>query len=98
MLLQLLYVAFITCALPIPSTMYWYVLTSRYTVAAISPAVTVPTTLTLHSQGYGLESGVPTLIVGAASLDVVIAISLFGIFLGLSFSDGEVWLSLHVPT
>ena len=62
---------------------------TRYTIAAISPSVTIPTTLSLYSQGYGRESGVPTLIVGAASLDVVIVISLFGIFLGLAFSDGE---------
>ncbi len=49
----------------------------------------VPTALNLQQQGYGVESGLPTLIVGAASLDVVITISLFGIFLGLAFSDGE---------
>ncbi len=58
-------------------------------MAAISPSVTIPTTLSLQNQGYGQASGVPTLIVGAASLDVVVAISLFGIFLGLAFSDGE---------
>ena len=32
--------------------------------------------------------GIPTLIVAAASVDVVTAVSLFGIFLGLVFSDG----------
>ena len=58
-------------------------------MAAISPAVVVPTTLSLQDMGYGVESGIPTLIVGAASMDVVISISLFGIFLGLAFSDGE---------
>ena len=61
----------------------------RYIVAAISPAVVVPTTLSLQSKGYGVDSGIPTLIVGAASMDVVISISLFGIFLGLAFSDGK---------
>ena len=30
-----------------------------------------------------------TLIVAAASVDVVISISLFGVFLGLAFSEGE---------
>ena len=33
-------------------------------------------------------SGIPTLVVAAASGDVVISISLFGVFLGLAFSDG----------
>lgn len=59
-----------------------------YVVAAISPSVVVPTMLNLQSRGYGVESGIPTLVVGAASMDVVIVISLFGIFLGLAFSDG----------
>ncbi len=61
-----------------------------YIIAAISPAVVVPTTLSLQSQGYGQESGIPTLIVAAASMDVVISISLFGVFLGLAFSAGLV--------
>ncbi len=60
----------------------------RYIIAAISPAVVVPTTLSLQNQGYGKESGIPTLIVAAASMDVVISISIFGVFLGLSFSEG----------
>lgn len=59
-----------------------------YVIAAISPAVVVPTTLSLQARGYGQASGIPTLIVAAASMDVVISISLFGVFLGLSFSKG----------
>lgn len=35
-------------------------------------------------------TGIPTLIIGAASFDVVISISLFGIFLGLAFSEGMI--------
>ena len=34
-------------------------------------------------------SGELTLIVAAASIDVVIAISLFGVFFGLAFSEGN---------
>lgn len=40
-----------------------------------------------HTQCY--SSGIPTLVVAGASIDVVISISLFGVFLGLVFSDGE---------
>ena len=36
-----------------------------------------------------LSSGIPTLILAAASMDDVIAISLFGVFLGLAFSEGK---------
>ena len=35
------------------------------------------------------SAGIPTLVLAAASLDVVICISFFGVFLGLTFSDGE---------
>ena len=67
-----------------------------YVVAAISPSVVVPTALNLQSQGFGQASGIPTLIVAAASMDVVICISLFGVFLGLAFSEGMWALSQHV--
>ena len=47
-----------------------------------------------HIQHFELihtrySSGIPTLVVAGASIDVVISISLFGVFLGLVFSDGE---------
>ena len=42
---------------------------------------------TLYLALYFL-AGVPTLILAAASMDDVIAISLFGVFLGLAFSEG----------
>ena len=35
-----------------------------------------------------MSVGIPTLLVAAASIDVVTAVSLFGIFLGLVFSEG----------
>ena len=54
----------------------------------MSPAIVVPITLDLQSQGYGRETGIPTLVVASSSMDIVISISIFGIFLGLSFSEG----------
>ena len=41
----------------------------------------------IHPSYY--SSGIPSLVVAAASIDVVISISLFGVFLGLVFSDGK---------
>ena len=40
------------------------------------------------------DIGELTLIVAAASVDVVITISIFGVFLGLAFSEGK--LKVHV--
>lgn len=72
-------------------------------LSAISPAVVVPTMLVLRDNVKGINEGIivtqnsmflllrigiATLVVAAANVDVVIAISLFSIFLGLIFSEG----------
>jgi len=57
-----------------------------FIVAAISPAVVVPSLLSLQERGYGTSTGIPTLVVAAAPLDDVLAIAGFGIC--LSFSVG----------
>lgn len=64
-------------------------------ISSISPSVVVPTTLSLERKGYGKGSGINTLIVGAASMDVVISISLFGVFLGLAFSEGKIDVMMY---
>ncbi|VDK17444.1 unnamed protein product [Anisakis simplex] len=53
------------------------------TLAATSPAVTIPTMLGLSKKGYGNDSGVPTAILAAASIDNMICITLFNVFLSL---------------
>jgi len=55
-----------------------------FILAAVSPAVVVPSMLNLQESGLGEEKEVPTLILAGASLDDVFAITLFSIFLGLS--------------
>ncbi|XP_065175967.1 uncharacterized protein LOC135805795 isoform X1 [Sycon ciliatum] len=59
-----------------------------FVIAAVSPAVVVPSLLGLQEREYGIAKGIPTLIIAAASFDDVIAISGFGIALGLVFSTG----------
>ena len=59
-----------------------------FIVSAVSPAVVVPSLLKLKEQHYGIEKGIPDLVLAAASFDDVLSISGFGICLGLSF-DGE---------
>ena len=70
-----------------------------FILAAVSPAVIVPCILNLADQGYGVEKGIPTLVIASCSLDDVSSISGFGILLGIYFSSGkELWeLILHGP-
>ncbi|MCL4129876.1 UNVERIFIED_CONTAM: hypothetical protein GTU68_064674 [Idotea baltica] len=69
-----------------------------FVLAAVSPAVVVPCLLSLSDQGYGVEKGIPTLVIAAASIDDVIAISGFGICLGMIFSTGSaVWQGMKGP-
>jgi len=55
--------------------------------------------MSLSGQGYGVAKGIPTLVIAACAADDVVAISGFGIFLGLTFSFGApLWkLILHGP-
>jgi len=56
-------------------------------LAAVSPAAVVPSMLTLKEQGYGRDKDVPTMILAGASLDNVLVITLFTMFLGLARGD-----------
>lgn len=55
-------------------------------LAAVSPAVIVPTMLKLISERYGTEKKIPQLILAGASVDDVYVIVLFTSFLGLAAS------------
>ena len=70
-----------------------------FVLAAVSPAVIIPCLMTLSQKGYGVEKGIPTLVIAACSADDVVAISGFGIFLGITFNTGKpLWtLILHGP-
>jgi len=58
-------------------------------LAAVSPAVVVPLMIDFMERGRGSKKGIPTLILGASSLDDVFVIVLFSVFLGMHTS-GEV--------
>jgi len=70
-----------------------------FLLAAVSLAVIIPVILPLIDQGWGLEKGIPTLVISACAADDVVAISGFGIFLGISFSEDAdtTQLLLHGP-
>ncbi len=57
---------------------------TAFLLAAVSPAVVVPSMLDMKDRGLGAAKDVPTIILAGASLDDVFAITLFSIFLGLA--------------
>ncbi|MCL4141119.1 UNVERIFIED_CONTAM: hypothetical protein GTU68_034727, partial [Idotea baltica] len=69
-----------------------------FILAAVSPSVVVPCMLSLSDSGYGLDKGIPTLIIAGLSVDNVVSISGFGVMLGVIFSEGSiVWQMLKGP-
>ncbi|XP_051021673.1 sodium/hydrogen exchanger 9B1-like [Acomys russatus] len=61
-----------------------------FVLGAVSPAVVVPSMLLLQENGYGVEKGIPTLLVAASSLDDIVAITGFNTFLSIVFSSGSI--------
>ncbi|KAL0150077.1 hypothetical protein M9458_054736, partial [Cirrhinus mrigala] len=56
-----------------------------FVLAAVSPAVVVPSMLLLQSDGFGVQKGVPTLLMAAGSFDDILAITGFTTCLGIAF-------------
>ncbi|QBD85516.1 sodium:proton antiporter [Clostridium tetani] len=54
-----------------------------FIIAAVSPAVVVPSMLNLLESSIGTNKGIPTLILAGASIDDIFAITIFSTFLGL---------------
>ncbi|KAK7590370.1 hypothetical protein V9T40_001983 [Parthenolecanium corni] len=67
-------------------------------LSAVSPAIVVPTLLVLKAKGLGESKGISTLVIAASSIDDIIAISAFGVILGLIFTQGDLVQNLlHGP-
>ncbi len=65
-----------------------------FVIAAVSPAVVVPSLLDLQLRGYGAAKGIPTMVLAAASFDDVLSITGFGICLSLIFGgQGDISLA-----
>ncbi|XP_063166803.1 sodium/hydrogen exchanger 9B2-like [Candoia aspera] len=60
-----------------------------FVLGAVSPAVVVLSMLMLQKQGYGVDQGIPTLLIAASSMDDIVAITGFNTFLGMAFSTGS---------
>lgn len=57
-------------------------------LAAVSPAVVVPKMVKLMDEGYGVNEGIPQLILAGASVDDVYVIVLFSTFVGMMQGEG----------
>ncbi|UYM15631.1 cation:proton antiporter [Endozoicomonas euniceicola] len=64
-----------------------------FMLAAVSPAVVVPSMLELQSKGYGQKNAVPTIVLAGASVDDVFAITFFSICLGLATTEESISIS-----
>lgn len=65
-----------------------------FVLGAVSPAVVVPSMLLLQKEGYGVEQGIPTLLMAAGSFDDILAITGFTTCLGMAFATGSTWYNL----
>uniref|UniRef100_T1JIN7 Cation/H+ exchanger transmembrane domain-containing protein n=1 Tax=Strigamia maritima TaxID=126957 RepID=T1JIN7_STRMM len=65
-----------------------------FVLAAVSPAVVVPCLLALSDRNYGTRKGIPTLVIAAASIDDVLAIGGFGVVLAITFSTGNLTMTV----
>ncbi|XP_045392606.1 sodium/hydrogen exchanger 9B1 [Lemur catta] len=61
-----------------------------FVLGAVSPAVVVPSMLLLQENGYGVEKGIPTLLIAASSLDDIVAITGFNTCMSIVFSEGGI--------
>lgn len=66
-----------------------------FIIAAVSPAVIVPSMLRLMENDLGTKKGIPTLILAGASIDDVFAITIFSGFLGL-YSGSNMSIGLQI--
>lgn len=62
-------------------------------VGAVSPAVVVPRMIKLIDEGYGVEKGIPQMILAGASVDDVFVIVLFTTFTNLGRGESVSWMS-----
>lgn len=66
-----------------------------FVIAAVSPAVVVPSMLNFIQENIGTRKNIPTLILASASVDDVVAITIFTAFLGL-YSGSKVSIGIQL--
>ncbi|KAJ8867940.1 hypothetical protein PR048_031749 [Dryococelus australis] len=61
----------------------------RSIIAAVSPAVVVPSLFRLRKKGYGVSKGIPTLVIAVSSIDDALSVAAFGIISSIMFTSGR---------
>lgn len=56
-----------------------------FCLGAVSPAVLVPSVMILIEKKRGIKKGIPMIMLAASSFDDIIAITVFNIFVSLTF-------------
>ncbi|XP_045179332.2 sodium/hydrogen exchanger 9B2-like isoform X1 [Mercenaria mercenaria] len=63
-------------------------------MGALSPAVTVPSLVSLQDRRYGVGKGIPTMLLAAGGLDNVLCVTGFSVFFGIIFSDSDLVVTI----
>jgi NhaP-type Na+/H+ or K+/H+ antiporter len=58
-----------------------------FIISAVSPAIVIPSMVELKEKGLGMDKGIPTMNLAATSIDDVVALSMFGIFLNAATTN-----------
>ena len=67
-------------------------------IGAVSPAVVVSKMIKLIDEGYGIDKGIPQMILAGASVDDVFVIVMFTSFTGLAKGEDVSWVNfLNIP-
>ena len=88
------------CGVLIIGMPWWWSISLGFILAAVSPAVVVNGMLKLQHEGFGVQKGIPSLIIASASLDDIVAITGFTICIGFAIVDENKALlqsALHGP-
>ncbi|XP_062305743.1 sodium/hydrogen exchanger 9B2-like isoform X1 [Osmerus eperlanus] len=64
-----------------------------FVLSAVSQVVVIPSMLLLQKDGYGVEKGIPTLLMTAGRLDAVLAITGFTTCLAMASSKDSTWMN-----
>ena len=70
-----------------PSVPWAFCFCMGFVQSANSPTVVVPNIVALQDGGYGVAKGIPTMILAACSLDILITVTAIGISISTAFAE-----------
>ncbi|GAQ81068.1 Na+/H+ antiporter [Klebsormidium nitens] len=65
-----------------------------FITAGVAPAIVVPALLALQDEGYGVEKGIPSLVLAVAAIDDCLAVVGNAVFQGVVFENQSIVLSI----